>query len=373
LKILITNADLDLYAGTQVVVRDLAVQLQRQGHQPMAYSRKLGDVADEIRSHGIEVTDNLNRLSSVPDVIHGQYHPLVIETLLQFPSVPAILVCHAARGFSQAPVYFPRILRYVGIDCRCRSRLESLSEIPKQLVDVIFNAVDLERFRPRSRLPVTPERAAIFSNNASRFTHLPAVRKVCGEMGLKLDVLGRQRGQPLPDPETFLPQYDLVFAKARCALEALAVGSAVVLCDVAGAGPLVTTRNFDRLRPMNFGAGVMVNPVEAKYLRAEVERYSADDAAAVSQRVRAEAGLKETTRLWIELYADVLNEFSLAQPGVKEEQAAAAAYRRKWSKERRIEWMKSQFRRLRSVPLVGSELHHLGRRIVREWTKNPEL
>src|SRR5205807_1820009 len=146
-----------------------------------------------------------------------------------------------------------------------------------------------------------------------------------------------------------------------------------VLCDVAGAGPLVTTRNFDRLRPMNFGAGVMVNPVEAKYLRAEVERYSADDAAAVSQRVRAEAGLKETTRLWIELYADVLNEFSLAQPGVKEEQAAAAAYRRKWSKERRIEWMKSQFRRLRSVPLVGSELHHLGRRIVREWTKNPEL
>src|SRR5205807_1708411 len=168
LKILITNADLDLYAGTQVVVRDLAVQLQRQGHQPMAYSRKLGDVADEIRSHGIEVTDNLNRLSSVPDVIHGQYHPLVIETLLQFPSVPAILVCHAARGFSQAPVYFPRILRYVGIDCRCRSRLESLSEIPKQLVDVIFNAVDLERFRPRSRLPVTPERAAIFSNNASR-------------------------------------------------------------------------------------------------------------------------------------------------------------------------------------------------------------
>jgi hypothetical protein len=373
LKILITNADLDLYAGTQVVVRDLALQLQRQGHQPMAYSHKLGDVADKIRMHGIEVTDNLKRLSSVPDVIHGQHHPLVIETLLQFPSVPAVFVCHAARGFSEAPVYFPRILRYVGIDYRCRKRLEDLPEIPKERIDVIFNAVDLERFRPRGPLPITPKRAAIFSNNASRFTHLPAVRNVCREMGLTLDVLGRQRGKPLPNPEAFLPKYDLVFAKARCALEALAVGNAVVLCDVAGAGPLVTTRNLDVLRPMNFGAGVMVNPIEAKYLRAEVERYNADDAAAVSRRVRCEAGLQETSRLWIELYADVMKEFSLAQPGADEESAAAAEYLRKWKTEKRIEWAKSQFRRLKSIPLVGSDLHHLGRRIVREWTKNPEL
>ncbi len=372
MKILITNADLDLYAGTQVVVRDLALQLQRHGHQPMVYSRKLGDVAGEIGKHGIEVTDDLNRLSSLPDVIHGQHHPLVIEALLRFPSVPAIFVCHAARGFLEAPVYFPRILRYVGVDHRCRKRLENLPEIPKQRIEVIFNAVDLERFRPREPLPPAPKRAAIFSNNASRFTHLPAVRKVCREMGLQLDVLGRQRGKPFPNPEAFLPQYDLVFAKARCALEALAVGSAVVLCDVAGAGPLVTTRNFDVLRPMNFGAGVMVNPVEAKYLRAEVERYDADDAASVSRRVRREADLTETSRLWIALYAAVLSESKLLQPSAREEPALVAAYLKKWSKAKKVEWAKKQFRRIRSIPLVGSELHHLGRRIIREWTKNPE-
>src|SRR5205807_9753301 len=109
-----------------------------------------------------------------------------------------------------------------------------------------------------------------------------AVRKVSKEMGIELEILGRQSGNPLPNPEDFLPSYDLVFAKARCALEAMAVGCAVVLCDVAGAGPLVTTANFDGLRPMNFGAGVLVNPVEVRQLRAEVERYNAADAAAVS-------------------------------------------------------------------------------------------
>jgi hypothetical protein len=373
LKILITNADLDLYAGTQVVVRDLALQLRGQGHQPMAYSRRLGDVAGELRSRGVEVTNDLERLSSVPDVIHGHHHRLVIEALLRFPSVPAVLVCHAARGFTEAPVYFPRILRYVGADDRCRKRLEGVPEIPKQRIDVILNAVDLERFRPRGPLPATPKRAAVFSNNASRFSHLPAVRKVCREMQIELEVLGRQRGKTVPNPEVFLPRYDLVFAKARCALEAMAVGSAVVLCDVAGAGPLVTSANFDALRPMNFGAGVIVNPVEAKYLRTQVERYNADDAATVSRRVRCEADIKETSQLWITLYNEVLQEFSQAQPDIHAESAVAAAYFKKWGRERRTEWAKAQFRRLKSIPVIGPDLHHLGRRIVREWTRNPEL
>ena len=339
----------------------------------MAYSHKLGDVASELRSQEIEVTNDLERLSNRPDVIHGQHHPLVIEALLRFPSAPAVLVCHAGRGFAEAPVYFPRILRYVGVDDRCRKRLESVPEIPKRRIGVIPNAVDLERFRPRGPLPVAPKRAAIFSNNASRFTHLPAVRKVCREMGIELEILGRQRGKPIANPEDFLPRYDLVFAKARCALEAMAVGSAVVLCDVAGAGPLVTAANFDGLRLLNFGAEALVSPVEVQQLRREVERYNEDDAAAVSRRVRCEAGIKEASKLWINVYNEVLKEFSLVKPDRKEEMAIASEYFKKWRRHKKIEWAKSQFRRLKSVPMIGPDLHHLGRRIAREWTKDREL
>ena len=373
MKILLTNADLDIYAGTQVVVRDLALELQRQGHQPMLYSRQLGDVSRKISSHGVEVTDDLKRLGSVPDIIHGQHHPLVIEALLQFSAVPAVFVCHAARGFTEAPVFFPRILRYVGVDDRCRHRLENTPKIPAHRIDVIFNAVDLERFRPRGPLPCVPRRAAVFSNNASRFTHLPAIRRACGELGLELEVLGRQSGKSVANPETFLPRYDIVFAKARCALEAMALGNAVVLCDYVGAGPLVTTRNFDSLRPMNFGAGALVNPIEAKFLRAEIELYDAEDAAAVSAKVRSEADLKHATLQWLKLYADVIEEFSRIKSDPAQEAAVAQSYFQQYARARRLEWARSQFRKVRSIPLVGAGLHHLTRRLAREWTKNPEL
>lgn len=42
------------------------------------------------------------------------------------------------------------------------------------------------------------------------------------------------------NPEHLLSNYDLVFAKARCALEAMAAGAAVVLCDKTGLGSMVS-------------------------------------------------------------------------------------------------------------------------------------
>ena len=47
-------------------------------------------------------------------------------------------------------------------------------------------------------------------------------------------------------PEAILGDYDLVFAKARAAMEAMATGCAVILCDRVGAGPLVCRANLPR-------------------------------------------------------------------------------------------------------------------------------
>jgi glycosyltransferase involved in cell wall biosynthesis len=284
-----------------------------------------------------------------------------------------VLVCHAAKGFTEAPFYFPRIMRYVAVDHRCRARFAHHPQIPAHRIEVILNAVDLERFRPRGPLPSQPKRAVVFSNNASRFTHLPAVREVCRRMGLELEVLGRRQGKPVHDPENFLPRYDIVFAKARCALEAMAVGNAVVLCDVAGAGPLVTTKNFDKLRPMNFGAGVLVNPISPDFLQAQLAGYDPQDAMLVSACVRGEASLKNAALQWLDLYSSVISEFDRSGENSDAEAAAAQAYFQQWTREKALEWTKAQFRRIRSIPLVGTGLHHLGRRLAREWTSNPEL
>ncbi|MCA1636187.1 MAG: hypothetical protein LC802_21470 [Acidobacteria bacterium] len=109
-------------------------------------------------------------------------------------------------------------------------------------------------------------------------------------------------------PESLLGQYDLVFAKARCALEAMAVGAAVILCDKVGSGPMVMTGEFERLRRLNFGVRALREPNTPEVLAREIERYDAADAEGVSRRVRASAGLDSLVEEIIELYHEVIEE-----------------------------------------------------------------
>ena len=62
------------------------------------------------------------------------------------------------------------------------------------------------------------------------------LRDACRESGITLDVIGLGSGRGCAAPETVLGDYDLVLAKGRAALEALAIGTAVIVCDAAGLG-----------------------------------------------------------------------------------------------------------------------------------------
>lgn len=364
LKILITNIVFDGYTGTEIVVRDLASELKRQGHQPFIFSRKLGPISREVQHLDVEVSSDLASLRTVPDIIHGHHHPPFIEALLRFPGVPAVSVCHDATSRHDEPFHYPRILRYVAVDERCRKRVEKTAGIPLSRITVILNAVDLERFRGREPLPSKPKRALIFSNQTGQ---VPAIRSAARRMGLELQVLGLGAGNAIPNPESMLPHYDIVFAKARCALEAMAVGNAVVLCDCGGCGPMVTSENFDRLRSMNFGQGVLLNPLQRTHIEAQIERYNCDDATAVSQRVRVEAGLRSATQHWLALYADVLAEFRETNIGSASEFSALSDYLHQWNYEARVDWEREQLQRLQTVPLVGNNLLPLGKRVLTWW------
>lgn len=350
-----------------MVVRDLAVALKRQGHTAMVYSPQLGAIADEIRSLGIEVTDNLATLSSAPDVLHGHHHAPVIEALLRFPSLPGIYVCHDATSPLDQPVYLPRLLRYIAVDNRCRKRLEAVPEIPRQRIGLVLNAIDLDRFQPRGPLPFAPKRALVFSNNAHPTTHLPAVRRACRRFGLTLDVIGVRAGNAVPDPEHFLGRYDLVFAKARCALEALACGCAVVLCDSAGVGPMVISDNFDELRRMNFGQGVLLNPLRAKFIEAEIEHYNSEDATRVGLRTRAESGMDKAVQQWLAIYRDVMEEGLGMSANPELEYPVLSRYVREWNYQSGVMAERRRMMdKIRNLPLIGPLFPGLWRRL-RHW------
>ena len=206
----------------------MATALLARGHTPIAFSPDLGAVADELRRQTIPVVDRLDAVGLPLDLIHGHHHLETMAALLRFPGIPAVYVCHGWTPWQEAPPRFPRIRRYVAVDDTCRDRLVCEHGVPETQVRVLLNAVDLARFAPRDPLPVRPRRALVFSNAASEHTHLPAVRAACAQAGLSVDALGIEAGTAVARPEDVIGQYDVVFAKGRSALEAMAVGAAVV-------------------------------------------------------------------------------------------------------------------------------------------------
>jgi hypothetical protein len=147
-----------------------------------------------------------------------------------------------------------------------------------------------------------------------------------------LDVVGSGVGRSLADPGEVIAEYDLVFAKAKSALEALAVGTAVVLCDYRGLGPMVTRAEFDALRRLNLGYRTLRHPLAPERILREIERYDARDAAEVSLRVREEAGLETALDRLVALYDEVIREHEREAPAdPAEESRAAAVYLRDWA------------------------------------------
>ncbi len=328
MRVLITNRKLATRTGTELYVRDLAIGLAQRGHAPVAYAPQLGDVAREIRAETIPVTDDLLTIAEPPDLIHGHHGLETLAALLAFPGVPAVAVCHSWVGWADAPVAHPRVLRHVAVDDTCRDRLRFEHGIPDERIHVVLNAVDLQRFTPRAPLPERPKRALIFSNAAGGGRgHAPAIEAACAAAGIDVEVVGSSAQRSLARPEEALREFDLVFAKAKAALEAMSVGAAVVLCDAVGAGPMVTTANLDALRRVNFGMRALREPCTPAYLAEQIARYDAADARAVSAAVRATAGTASMVDELCALYDDVLAEHATrGADDPRAEARAAAAY-----------------------------------------------
>ena len=370
LRILITNHFLRGRTGSELYVCELATSLLRLGHTPIVYSPQLGPSAHELRDATVPVVDNLDAISSPPDVIHGQHHVETMTALLRFPNTPAVFFCHGWTPWEETPPGHPRILRFVAVDDTCRDRLVCESGVAEARVSVILNSVDMDQFVQRAPLPAKPERALVFSNGASEATHVSAVREACSRSQLALDVVGADSGHVSTRPHELLRQYDIVFAKARCALEALAVGNAVVLCDTAGVGPMVTTGEMERLRRLNFGIRTLDRQIEPGVLETEIARYDADDAGEVSRRIRASAGRNAALDQIVAIYDEVVREF--AETGARDFEAEAraeASYLKELSlhyEAQRDLLRNSQTFRLRNrllkLPLAGALIRSLVRK-----------
>lgn len=306
-RILIATISLASGTGTAVYTRDLALALLRCGHLPIVYASQSGPLAEELRHATIPVIHDLGHIAAPPDVIHGHHHLETLAALMRFPGVPALFVCHDGRTWHSMPPVAPRILRYVAVDRNCRDRMMIEHGIAEASIHVLTNAVDLGRFPRRAPLPTQPQRALVFSNNAAG-EWVQTIREACETHGIALEVGGAAAGRSLERPEEELSRHDLVFAKARCALEALATGAAVIVCDEQGLSGMITTKTLAAMRQLNLGARTLRRPIDRAAIEGEIARYDPLDAAAVCDEIRKSAGIELLAGQYIALYDELCAE-----------------------------------------------------------------
>ena len=305
--ILIANCVLAGRSGTEMYTHDLARQLIQMGDRPIIYSTQTGLLAEVLRKQSIPVIDSLDQLAEAPDLIQGHHLLETLTSLLHFPNSPAIFVCHDAYTWHSHAPAFPRIYRHVAVDRACYDRINLSGKIPSERIHLIQNGVNLDRFHRRDDLPTQPKRALLFSNYATKANRM-VIESACKSVGIQLDAIGSKFNGEQARPEDILPGYDLVFAKGRCAWEALASGCAVMICDRDACGELVTTHQLDYQAECNFGRRLLNRELSHQNILRELQKYDATDAKQVTNQVRKRSDLTRIACVLGDLYDQVILE-----------------------------------------------------------------
>lgn len=305
MRILLTNVVLSGRTGTEVVTIELAQALAARGHEVVVFSRTVGESGAALRAQHIRVTDRLDELDFEAEVVHGNHNVELVQGLIRYPHAPGLFVCHDPNMWANATPDLSRIRAYVAVCGLTRERIRR--ELPRVASQIQFipNAVDLDRFLLRPPLPARPARALALTKHSG---HLDTLRAACRRAGLPLDVLGPGAGQIVDDLPSRLRDYDLVFATARMAIEAMAVGCAVIVVDERGLAGLATSQVVEAWRTKNFGMEALTEPVTEQGLAAAIARYDARDAAGVAANVRAAQPLVKIAAQYEAIYRKIAAE-----------------------------------------------------------------
>ncbi len=329
MKILITNNSLANRGGAQTCVRNLARALESMGHSVLAYSCDPSQHERLLENDVVPVATDLETLPFLPDVIHGQHHLNTMSAVTALAGVPAIYHCHGAT-WQDCVVKHPRIYHYLAISRTMAERIMAESNIPHSDITVLLNGVDLARFRHVRTLPPRPARALLFNSRyRPESDTVSAIREASERAGLELDLVGYYFGRKTDQPEKLLPEYDVVFASGLSAIEALASGCAVVVLGRTSCGEMVLPENFDRLRQVNFSIATNSPPPSAERIGSELRRFSAEDCALVTARLRREADFQDSARKLVEIYEQVIERHRNSRQDLPAEAVATSRYLRK--------------------------------------------
>ena len=177
LKILISCLFFKTLTGSELYVYELAKGLKALGHSVTVLSQIGGPLTDMAKKLGIKCltfedapgfklgdgkwgfntpegvkpsTENvLYRVSEVDfDIIHMQHKP-VAERMIQFyPEIDKVYSIHSEVIELEDPIKHESIKKYIAIRPEIKDYIVNKFEIPEEEIEVIYNPVDNEKFKP---------------------------------------------------------------------------------------------------------------------------------------------------------------------------------------------------------------------------------
>ncbi|MEM7147293.1 MAG: glycosyltransferase [Verrucomicrobiota bacterium] len=329
MKILIAMRLLSLREGGMLFSRELADELQRQGHTVMLYSSDVSAQGPLEENREVSVVTDIGELPFQPDIIHGQTMTDSMAVLMALPGVPAIFHCHGAI-WGTCPPRHPRICRYLAMSRTLAERIMAESNIGPERISVFLTPVNLTRFQDVRELPERPKRALFYNgHHGEESATFRAVRQATEQCGLELDCIGRLFDRTIDNPHEVLPQYDIVFASGMAAMEAAACGCAVVVLGRNSCGELLSPENYECVRGVNFSIAGNLPPPLPEAVEAEVRRYSAEACAQVTQQVRRDVDFAKATEELVGIYQDVVERHEATPSDLEAESLANSRYLRK--------------------------------------------
>ena len=290
MRILLTNSFLASRTGSEMALRDFAVSLKGRGHAVEVYTNVLSDAwRDNFAARGVRAVDRVDDVQMRPDILHGQHTLAFLPCIVRFPDAAVVQWIHDITDPIDTPLRHSAIAHYVAVDeFRANRVREALG--PNTSITIVPNAVDLSRFAPHGLSAA--RRALCILKRVGLERTREVISRAAARTGWAIEFAGSGAGAEILSMPDTLRQFDLVVTSGRCALEALAMGRAVIASDGNRLGGLVTGETWADLRRNNLGLNAMTMDLDDTNAIDAFARVDVELSATFANQVRDELDLE---------------------------------------------------------------------------------
>jgi hypothetical protein len=271
LRIVLGAHVLDWWGGSVTYSVTVARELARLGHGVTIFSPRVGEPAQVARRWGLDVVDDEAALPDACSAVFAQDAWSAYTLGARYPRAPVVGCIHGDEADAFFPPQLPELVSAsVAMYDRVVERARALAGgVP---VVRLAQPVDLRRFVPHGPLVDPPRRALALSNHL-RGDRRDQLAAACAEIGLELGFVGANNGASAA-PENELNRADIVIAKGRSIVEAMACGRAAYVYDQNGGDGWITPETYESHAADNFAGLSTGEVVDAARLRRDLAAYS---------------------------------------------------------------------------------------------------